>query len=92
MDPQQRLLLEDGYAALHCSGTNRVSLLAHVIAVVVGIQANDFQYITMASASLSQSVYAVSGSTFSVAAGRLSYALGMQGACFNADTVRRSQG
>jgi len=54
----------------------------------VGIQATDFQHITMSKPSLAQAVYAVSGSTFSVAAGRLSFVLGMQGACFNADTVR----
>ena len=87
MDPQQRLLLEKGYAAAHDGGRSRASLLAHDIAVVVGIQANDFATITMATPVAALPVYAVSGVTFSVAAGRLSYVLGMQGACFNTDTA-----
>ena len=41
MDPQQRHLLELGYAALHAAGCGRSSLLAHDVAVVVGIQANE---------------------------------------------------
>ena len=87
MDPQQRLLLEKGYAALHDAGHTRGSLLAHDVAVTVAIQANDFSHIKVGSAVGPLSVYAVSGATFSVAAGRLSYVLGLQGACYNTDTA-----
>ena len=41
-----------------------------------GIQANDFANIIMSTPTAEQPVYAVSGFTFSVAAGRLSYVLG----------------
>ena len=82
MDPQQRLLLEKGYASLHASRPDadhgRSSLLARNVAVMVGIQANDFATISMSTPMKTLPVYAVSGSTFSVAAGRLSYVLGFQ--------------
>ena len=90
MDPQQRLLLEKGYTSLHASQNDagRGHLLARNVAVLVGIQANDFATISMSSTpTAALPVYAVSGSTFSVAAGRLSYVLGMQGACYNTDTA-----
>ena len=51
------------------------------MAVLVGIQANDFANICMATPASTMPVYAMSGFTFSMAAGRLSYVLGMQGAC-----------
>lgn len=87
MDPQQRMLLEKGYAALHDSRCDRSSVMAHEVAVVVGIQNNDFANVCLATPAAALPVYAVSGSTFSVAAGRLSYVLGMQGACQNTDTA-----
>jgi acyl transferase domain-containing protein len=82
MDPQQRLLLENGYAALHSARCDRQTLLEREIGVLVGIQANDFGSITLSKPTATLPVYAVSGFTFSVAAGRLSFVLGMQGLCF----------
>ena len=87
MDPQQRMILEKGYEALHASERGRSSLMEQGVAVVVGIQANEFANIAMDKPTAALPVYAVSGSTFSVAAGRLSYVLGMQGACYNTDTA-----
>ena len=87
MDPQQRMLLETGYRGLHHATHDRGTLLAHDVGVAVGIQAADFADLTMATPAVALPVYAVSGFTFSVAAGRLSYVLGMQGACFNTDTA-----
>jgi acyl carrier protein len=79
MDPQQRLLLESGYAGLHSGGQGRCSVMESTLSVVVGIQANDFGSIATSTTALP--VYAMSGSTFSVAAGRLSFVLGMRGMC-----------
>ena len=87
MDPQQRLLLEKGYEALHASECGRSSLMEQGVAVVVGIQAHDFANVAMDTPTAALPVYAVSGCTFSVAAGRLSYVLGMQGACYNTNTA-----
>ena len=87
MDPQQRHLLQAGYGALHSGGAVRARLLAQNVAVTVGIQATDFFTIGLATPTTALPVYAVSGSTFSVAAGRLSFTLGLQGACYNTDTA-----
>ena len=87
MDPQQRLLLEHGYTALNGSGHERSELLGRDVGVMVAIQAADFGSMTMAHPVDELPVYAVSGFTFSVAAGRLSFVLGMQGPCYNADTA-----
>lgn len=73
MDPQQRLLMETGYTALHDARRTRSSLLASMVGVVVGIQAGDFAQVTTETPVSALPVYAVSGFTFSVAAGRLSY-------------------
>ena len=72
MDPQQRLLLEKGYASLHASlvdaGRGRSSLLARNVAVVVGIQANDWTAISMSTPLGALPIFGVTGCTFSVAA------------------------
>ena len=87
MDPQQRLLLEEGYAAFHLGGRSRQQLLDCDVGVSVGIQATDFERIVLRSDTVHLPVYAASGFTFSVAAGRLSFALGMQGPCHNTETA-----
>lgn len=86
MDPQQRLLLEQGYATLHDAGRCRSAMVASEVVVSVGIQATDFATIVMQTPT-ELVVYAASGFTFSVAAGRLSYVLGMHGACYSTDTA-----
>ena len=85
MDPQQRLLLERGYAALHAAGLRRAELLGSETGVFVGIAANDFAEVLRASPA-GRSVYAATGSSHSIAAGRLSYVLGLQGPCVSFDT------
>jgi len=55
--------------------------------VVLGIQANDFGAIVLATPASKLPLYAVSGFAPSVAAGRLSYVLGLQGACHSIDTA-----
>ena len=57
-----------GYTALHAAGEGRASLLAQGVAVMVGIQANDFAIMCMTTPADAMPVYAVSGFTFSVAA------------------------
>ena len=81
MDPQQRLLLEMGYTALHGAGLTKARLVSSDTGVYLGIQAIDW---TVGSATLLPpsrrgSSYAVTGGTLSVAAGRLSFVLGLHG-------------
>ena len=87
MDPQQRLLLEHGYRALHGARLERGALMGTVSGVFLGIAANDWADVLKASKRLGASVYAATGSSHSVASGRVSYVLGMQGPCASYDTA-----
>ena len=83
MDPQQRLLLELGYAALERQGQRRRALLGTSTGVWVGIMNADYD----ADGLHGDSVYACTGGALSVASGRLSYVLGLRGACVSVDTA-----
>ena len=85
MDPQQRLLLELGYGSLHISSHRRSKLLEGNIGVFLGIERPDW---ALAQPPLARcSVYAATSDNVSVAAGRLSFVLGLQGPCFSVDTA-----
>jgi len=86
MDPQHRLLLEVGYAALHSARWSRTQDRANDTGVSVGIYSTEFARV-LERGDMAQSVYAITGSTLSVASGRLSYALGLQGPCFSIDSA-----
>ena len=86
MDPQQRLLLERGYEALHSAGWRRADLMGSVSGVFVAIAANDFNEVLRVS-PIGQTVYAATGGSHSIASGRLSYVLGLQGPCASYDTA-----
>ena len=86
MDPQQRLLLEHGYLALHSGGESRASLSGGLVGVFVGIASTDYAYVLDASPSAG-SVYSATGSSLSIASGRVSYVLGLHGPCSSCDTA-----
>ena len=87
MDPQQRILLEDGYLALHEADIDRVKSPGALTGIFLGFgNASDFQAVLAASPAGS-SVYAATGSTVSIASGRLSYVLGFHGPCVSYDTA-----
>ena len=83
MDPQQRLLLEVGYASLHRADKRKGSLCSAEVGVFLGIMNADFA----ALHENDTSVYAATGGTISIAAGRLSFVLGVQGPCISCDTA-----
>ena len=85
MDPQQRLLLELGYSALHASSHRRAVLMGGDAGVFLGMERPDW---AIAQPPLARgSVYAITGDNASVAAGRLSFMLGLQGPCATIDTA-----
>ena len=86
MDPQQRLLLERGYMALHLAGSTRAVITSGGSGIFIGIGPIDFFTILMETPA-SASVYAVTGASISIASGRMSYALGLQGPCVSIDTA-----
>ena len=87
IDPQQRLLLERGYEALHGAGMTKAALMGSVTGVFIGAGVHDFEEVVKGSRELSTNVYSATGSAASVMSGRLSFVLGMQGACAAYDTA-----
>ena len=78
MDPQQRLLLEYGYESLHSACLNRASLNGSLTGVFLGIAGSEFAYL-LGAMPAGRSVYAATGSSCSIACGRVSYVLGLHG-------------
>ena len=87
MDPQQRLLLEVSWEALENAGQSAQELNGSRTAVFVGICGNDYSHRMMSVPRDRLSGYMLSGGAHSVAAGRLSYFLGLQGPCMAVDTA-----
>lgn len=88
MDPQQRLLLEVSWEALERANQPADRLFGSSTGVFVGI--STFDYAALRSGIRDRNgidAYRVSGTTFSVAAGRLSYQLGLNGPCLAVDTA-----
>ncbi len=88
MDPQQRLLLEVAWEALERAGIAPDRLAGSSTGVYVGISSSDYGGRLMYGASpASLDPYAITGNAFSVAAGRLSYLLGLEGPSMPVDTA-----
>ena len=88
MDPQQRLLLEVSWEALEHAGQAPDRLAGSQTGVFMGICTNDYAQLHMTSGDPTYiDVYSGTGSAFSVAIGRLSYLLGLQGPNMAVDTA-----
>ena len=88
MDPQQRLLMEVAWEALEHAGIPADSLMGQKGGVFVGVSTNDYMQLELRSlAPESIDAYLASGGAQSVAAGRLSYFLGLQGPAISVDTA-----
>jgi acyl transferase domain-containing protein/acyl carrier protein len=87
LDPQQRLLLEVSWEALESAGYAPSVLSGSRTGVYVGICSLDYQRQLLGGDPADVDAYVVTGNMVSVAAGRLSYALGLQGPCMSLDTA-----
>ncbi|HXA15308.1 MAG TPA: polyketide synthase, partial [Opitutaceae bacterium] len=88
MDPQQRLLLEVTWEALEAAGQAPDRLAGSDTGVFVGISTNDYAMLQLKHGAIKLiDAYAGTGSSASVASGRLSYLLGLQGPCISVDTA-----
>ncbi|WP_344610007.1 SDR family NAD(P)-dependent oxidoreductase, partial [Streptomyces glaucus] len=86
MDPQQRLLLETAWEALERAGIDPLSLRGTATGVYAGVSANGYGG-TVHEAEGEAGGYLLTGSTPSVASGRLSYVLGLEGPAVSVDTA-----
>jgi acyl transferase domain-containing protein/predicted O-methyltransferase YrrM/acyl carrier protein len=87
MDPQQRLLLELSWEALERAGIAPDELMGSLTGVFVGISGNDYFQLQLQAGLAGLDAYTASGNAHSVAAGRLSFVLGLQGPCFPIETA-----
>ena len=87
LDPQHRLLLEVAWEALENAGVLPVSLDGSRTGVFVGASTTDYFRLAEQQPRHEHDAYLITGNILSVAAGRLSYTLGLQGACMAIDTA-----
>ncbi|MBI5785598.1 MAG: SDR family NAD(P)-dependent oxidoreductase [Rhodocyclales bacterium] len=87
MDPQQRLLLEVAWQALENAGIAPERLAGTATGVFVGICNSDHFHRLLQRGPEAIDAYLASGNAHSVAAGRISYCLGLQGPAMAIDTA-----
>ncbi|MCB9450591.1 MAG: SDR family NAD(P)-dependent oxidoreductase [Anaerolineaceae bacterium] len=88
MDPQQRLLLEVAWEALENAGQAPDQLSGSATGVFLAMTTNDYGQLFLKSGDLSLlDAYYASGIAHSIASGRVSYVLGLQGPSLTVDTA-----
>src|SRR6201988_3221376 len=78
MDPQHRLLLETSWEAMEHAGLTRETMADSQTGVFVGLTHNDYQLLA-ADAGVVEKPYGFIANSFSLASGRIAYALGLHG-------------
>jgi acyl transferase domain-containing protein len=87
MDPQQRILLETAWEALEHAGYSPRKAAGGSVGVFAGITTTDYHTLMLERGEDSISVHTATGSGNSIAAGRISYTLGLQGPNLTVDTA-----
>ncbi|MFJ7593544.1 beta-ketoacyl synthase N-terminal-like domain-containing protein, partial [Streptomyces sp. NPDC097617] len=86
MDPQQRLLLEAGWEAVESAGIAPATLRGTRTGVFNGAMYSEYAS-HLRNAPEAVEAYRTTGNTLSVASGRVSYTLGLQGPAITVDTA-----
>ncbi|MEE2035871.1 SDR family NAD(P)-dependent oxidoreductase [Nocardiopsis sp. CT-R113] len=87
MDPQQRLLLETSWETIQRAGLSTDDLRGEQVGVFVGAMPGDYGPRLADPAREGDSGYRLTGSTMSVASGRVAYVLGLRGPALTIDTA-----
>jgi polyketide synthase 5 len=86
IDPQHRLLLETSWEAMEHAGLTRETMVDSLTGVFVGLTHGDYQLLA-ADAHAVEGPYGFTGNSFSLASGRVAYALGVHGPALTVDTA-----
>lgn len=87
IDPQHRILLQEAWAAVEAAGIAPGSLGGTRTGVFVGITGSDYLHLSRAAGMERLTTYHSTGSTAAFVAGRVAYALGLQGPAVAVDTA-----
>jgi acyl transferase domain-containing protein len=87
MDPQQRLLLEVSWEALEDAGIAPSTLNGSKTGVYMGLCNSDYGQLAVNVSSADVDAYFATGASHAVAAGRISYFLGLRGPSLAIDTA-----
>ncbi|MBW0016792.1 MAG: SDR family NAD(P)-dependent oxidoreductase, partial [Mycobacterium sp.] len=87
MDPQQRMFLELSWEALERSGIDPAGLRGSATGVFAGVYAQGYGMGTAADAAKAVEGFRLTGQSCSVASGRVSYVLGLEGPAVSVDTA-----
>ncbi|MFD3523635.1 type I polyketide synthase [Streptomyces sp. NPDC058653] len=86
LDPQQRLLLETAWEAFESAGIRPDTLRGEPVGVFAGVAAGEYVSLTHHGGEPVEG-YLLTGTTASVASGRISYTLGLEGPALTVDTA-----
>ncbi|HWT47312.1 MAG TPA: beta-ketoacyl synthase N-terminal-like domain-containing protein, partial [Mycobacterium sp.] len=87
MDPQQRLMLEIAWEGLERAGYSPASLRGSRSGVFVGVAANEYSQLLNANSVETIEAHFITGNALNVIAGRVAFALGLEGPAMAVDTA-----